>query len=284
MNRGWIKVYRKLLDSPLWRFDPLCFKAFYYLVLSANHKANKVYISNLKSEVTVGRGELITSYSNWAREITYRDGNKLVTPTESQMRTILKKLEACEMVTRVSTEGCLWLRIENYDLYQSDKEASTGVATGLRHGNDTAVTGQRHGSDTEQEWKNGRMEEWKKKETPLTPQGELLEGSDQGKNKYKEVRERIIAHLNTLAGTNYQPHAKSIRRYLDARLDDGLSEKEALEIIEMMVEEWSGTEHEKYLRPETLFNATKCESYRGRLPLWRKQKAQPRRPDHPDMV
>lgn len=104
------------------------------------------------------------------------------------------------------------------------------------------------------------------------------------RDQLKESRERIVGRLNILAGTNYQPHATSNRRHLDARLQDGLTEEEALEIVEMKVEEWKGTEHEMYLRPETLFNATKCESYRGRLPAWRREKSQPRRPDHPDMV
>jgi uncharacterized phage protein (TIGR02220 family) len=30
--------------------------------------------------------------------------------------------------------------------------------------------------------------------------------------------------------------------------------------------EWLGTDQEKYLRPETLCNATKCHSYLGEIP------------------
>jgi hypothetical protein len=48
------------------------------------------------------------------------------------------------MVTRVSTEGCLHLRIDNYEVYQSKGGMATGVETGV-------ATGLQPGSNPEQE-------------------------------------------------------------------------------------------------------------------------------------
>jgi len=94
------------------------------------------------------------------------------------------------------------------------------------------------------------------------------------KDPHHQTRIVIIEHLNSYAGTNYRPHAKGNRKHLDARLNDGLTVEEAFEIIEMKAEDWKGTDSEMYLRPETLFNETKCEQYRGQLPVWQRRKSE----------
>lgn len=63
---------------------------------------------------------------------------------------------------------------------------------------------------------------------------------------------------------------------VNARLKDGYTVDDILKVIEFKHSEWSGTEWEKYLRPETLFGTGKFESYliaaenwiaRGRQPI-----------------
>lgn len=149
MNRGWIKKHRKTLDSPIWELPPLYYKAFDWLLFSANHKPRKVYVSNLKAEITVGRGELITSRKSLAKALRWKYRSQWIEPTEQEVRSILDKLESCKMVTRVSTEGCLHLRIDNYELYQSKDEAATKVSTGV-------ATGVQPECNPEQELKNER--------------------------------------------------------------------------------------------------------------------------------
>ena len=114
---------------------------------------------------------------------------------------------------------------------------------------------------------------------PISPsQGgvqDIPESVEEDRDPHQQNRIAIIEHLNNYAGTNYQPHAEGNRKHLDARFNEGLTVEEAFEIIEMKTEEWKGTESERYLRPETLFNQTKCEQYRGQLPVWRRRKSEP---------
>jgi hypothetical protein len=74
MDRGWIKKYRKVFDSPIWELPPMYYKAFDWLLLSANYRPRKAYVANLKKEVTVERGEIITSRNAIARALRYREG------------------------------------------------------------------------------------------------------------------------------------------------------------------------------------------------------------------
>jgi len=107
VNETWIKLYRKLLYSPIWH-EPLLLRAFIWLMLSVNYQPRKVYIKNLKAEVIVGAGEVITSYHAWAEGIKYREsrrGNPWKVPTMQEMRTIRNHLENAQMVTGLSFLG-----------------------------------------------------------------------------------------------------------------------------------------------------------------------------------
>ena len=69
----------------------------------------------------------------------------------------------------------------------------------------------------------------------------------------------ILDYLNEKAGTHYKP-VESNLKFINARLKDyTVEDLEA--VIDKKVAEWKGTDMQKYLRPETLFNATKFESY-----------------------
>ena len=81
-----------------------------------------------------------------------------------------------------------------------------------------------------------------------------------------DVSERVIGKLNELTGTKYRPSAEGTRRLIGARLRDGYLEPDLIRVVEQQVDEWLGTKWEKYLRPETLFNASKFESYAGQIP------------------
>jgi len=71
--------------------------------------------------------------------------------------------------------------------------------------------------------------------------------------------DKVIDYLNDRAGTNYKK-AKSSRDPIAARLKD-FSTEECFLVIEKKCVEWLGTDMAKYLRPQTLFQASKFESY-----------------------
>ncbi len=79
-------------------------------------------------------------------------------------------------------------------------------------------------------------------------------------NTLAEQARHIIAHLNEVAGTAYKSNSKATLRHISARLKEGYLEEEFYTVIDRKWKEWSGTEYERYMRPETLFG-TKMESY-----------------------
>ena len=77
------------------------------------------------------------------------------------------------------------------------------------------------------------------------------------------IAESVLSHLNEKAGTNFKP-VESNLKFIVARLKD-YSENDLKAVIDKKVKEWKGTKMQAYLRPETLFNATKFESYKNGL-------------------
>ena len=79
-------------------------------------------------------------------------------------------------------------------------------------------------------------------------------------NKDDNIVEDIVAYLNEKAGTSYRSNSKTTQKHINARLNEGYTLDDFKVVIDKKVDEWKGTEMEKYLRPETLFG-TKFESY-----------------------
>ena len=70
----------------------------------------------------------------------------------------------------------------------------------------------------------------------------------------------IISYLNSKIGTRYKPTTANTKKHISARLNEGYTFADFRAVIDSKVQEWRGTEYEKYLRPDTLFGA-KFESY-----------------------
>lgn len=74
----------------------------------------------------------------------------------------------------------------------------------------------------------------------------------------------ILDYLNAKAGSEYRA-VESNLRLIDARLKSGVTVEQCKAIVDAKVAEWTGTKQAMYLRPETLFGATKFEQYLGQL-------------------
>lgn len=69
----------------------------------------------------------------------------------------------------------------------------------------------------------------------------------------------VLEYLNERAGTHYRA-VESNLKYINARLKNYTID-DLKAVIDRKTKEWKGTDMQVYLRPETLFNATKFESY-----------------------
>ena len=89
-----------------------------------------------------------------------------------------------------------------------------------------------------------------------------LIGNSNTKNKEKDnnIYSEVIKYLNEKANTNYRPSTKNTQSFINARLKEGFTVEDFKNVIDIKVENWIGTDFEKYLRPATLFG-TKFENY-----------------------
>ena len=79
------------------------------------------------------------------------------------------------------------------------------------------------------------------------------------KENKKENALKVLAYFNEKTGHNYKDTSANMK-FLLARLED-YTVDDLISVIDKKYKEWKGTNMEKYLRIETLFNATKFESY-----------------------
>jgi uncharacterized phage protein (TIGR02220 family) len=74
-----------------------------------------------------------------------------------------------------------------------------------------------------------------------------------------DTADKVIDYLNMQAGTQYRCGGAN-QKLINARLKE-FTKQDMFEVISKKCDEWKGTEMARYLRPSTLFNATKFEEY-----------------------
>lgn len=108
-----------------------------------------------------------------------------------------------------------------------------------------------------------RREEEKREETPLVPL-KRDGGRAAQKSELRQKAEHVLQFLNGRAGKHFRPVPATLK-FIEARLAEGVTVQDLKTLTVRKCREWLGTDQEKYLRPETLFNATKCQSYLGEI-------------------
>ncbi len=92
-----------------------------------------------------------------------------------------------------------------------------------------------------------------------------------------DVAEKVIQYLNEKTGRKFRA-APSQTKLIIARLNEGATLKDCIAVIDRKCAEWlDDPKMNQYLRPATLFNAEKFNTYVGQLnsPLPAKRQAQP---------
>ena len=94
-----------------------------------------------------------------------------------------------------------------------------------------------------------------------------LKRNNNVKDIHKEIRHEVIQYLNEKADKHYHPDAKDTIGFINGRLNDEVNpatKEDLLRVIDIKVPQWiDDIENNKYLRPATLFNASKFEAYRN---------------------
>ena len=93
--------------------------------------------------------------------------------------------------------------------------------------------------------------------------------SETKKSKFSEDTEEIISYLNSKAGTHYR-NVDSNRKLITARMKEGYTVEDFKTVIDKKCDEWKGTDMQQFIRPVTLFQASKFENYLN-APVKKKQ-------------
>ena len=147
-DKGWIKLYRKSIDSQVFQSEGL-WKVWSWCLLRANHKDAWVPVTTGKgtTEVWVKRGQFIFGRKTAAKAL------KMPERTAHKRMLKLKSMGNCDIQS--DTHYSI-VTVCNYDLYQStEEEEGTGKGTPKGQARDT------NKNDKNKKNKNGRS----KKET-----------------------------------------------------------------------------------------------------------------------
>lgn len=99
--------------------------------------------------------------------------------------------------------------------------------------------------------------------TPTEPKKDSV--GQTPKPRLSDCAKRVLDFLNEKTGRRYQPVDANLR-IIAARLRDGATEAEMRQVVAKKCREWANDETmAQYLRPATLFNATKFAQYQGEL-------------------
>ena len=234
---GYILEHRKILESDIWNKPPLYFKVWHYLLLNAQYQD----YNGLK------RGQLYTNINEIREACSYMAGYRKVAPSRKEIWGILEWLrnphernnggndKGTMIVTTKVTHGII-VTICNFNIYQDVKS---------------------YGGN------NGGNDEIRTKEQRKEHKGNNNKKEDIKNNKEKEYiysAEQVISHLNHRTGKNYKANTDATLKLISARLKD-YTESDLIAVVDKKCDEWLGTDMEKYLRPQTLFNATHFEDY-----------------------
>ncbi|MFA9397223.1 MAG: conserved phage C-terminal domain-containing protein [Clostridiaceae bacterium] len=220
-EQGWVKVFRSLLDKPIWlKSTPEHKTILIALLLMVNHKEKEWEWNGHK--YTVASGQFITSLDS----IVKKCGKGI---SIQNVRSTLARFNKLGFLTNESTKTGRLITIVNWGLYQDEnmqnnKDSNKEVTKNQQRGNKEVTTNK----------------------------------NDKNENKY--IYTQVINYLNEKIGAKYKDSAKKTQDLINARMNDGYIVDDFKKVIDNKVCDWFNNEYEKYLRPSTLFG-NKFEGY-----------------------
>lgn len=133
--QGFIKDFRKELDSDLWMMPPLYHRTWQYLKYMVNHQENKIPMRD-GSFLTIKAGQHLTSIRDIAKNIGWYEGVKWKEPNPKTVSTILNWFESHEMISIEKGKGnrqYTLITLLNWDLYQSNDNEGNSKVTAREH-------------------------------------------------------------------------------------------------------------------------------------------------------
>lgn len=138
MYSGWIKLYRKIQDNPLFKGHADRLAIWVWLLLSATHSEHDVMFGGRR--ITLKPGQLTTGRKKLASELGLN---------ENKVQRILKRFETEHLIEQRTDHQCRLITILNWNEHQLSEQRNEQEVN-----NDRTTSEQR--TDTKQECKNDK--------------------------------------------------------------------------------------------------------------------------------
>lgn len=124
--QGYIKLYRKMMCSPIWQ-DPYYFKLWMYCLMKASHKEHEQLVGNLLEKLKPG--QFITGRKVLTEELNKGMKNELKLSEKSWER-YLKNLEKWKMLTiKTTNKYSVVTIIKWYEYQETDQQLTNSCPT-----------------------------------------------------------------------------------------------------------------------------------------------------------
>jgi len=131
MAEGYIKLYRCIADSDIYKMAPLYLRVFERLVLEANHQEVVIpFKESSTGKILIKRGEKLTSLSQIAEWVGWYERGIFRIPNKKTIKTILDWLVEQKMIESLGNGKVTHYFIINYNSYQDKQlDESNGKVT-----------------------------------------------------------------------------------------------------------------------------------------------------------
>ena len=96
---------------------------------------------------------------------------------------------------------------------------------------------------------------------------EKEQDKESSKDKYSIETDSVIDYLNEKASSSFR-HSAASRKNIGGRLTESFTSDDCKLVIDFKCSEWTGTDFDKYLTPETLFRPSKFENNLNAAKKW----------------
>lgn len=222
---GWIKLHRKLLDSPIFQNEKL-FKVFAYCLMKASHKEHTQLVG--RRVVHLQKGQFVFGRKRASEELRLK---------ESTVRDYVKLLEKLGTIDIKSDNKFSVITVVNWAVYQNDEEISDSKndkkSTSNQHQMDNKSTSNQHQINTNKNVKNVENDKNEKNEK------NVVVGDDFATiyNLYQENIEQIPSPITTEKLTQDMDHyGKELVAYAIRKA--ALNNSHNYKFIDYLLKDW----------------------------------------------
>ena len=222
---GWIKLHRKLLDSPIFQNEKL-FKVFAYCLMKASHKEHTQLVG--RRVVHLQKGKFVFGRKRASEELRLK---------ESTVRDYVKLLEKLGTIDIKSDNKFSVITVVNWAIYQNDEEISDSKndkkSTTNQHQMDSKSTTNQQQINTNKNVKNVENDKNEKNEK------NVVVGDDFATiyNLYQENIEQIPSPITTEKLTQDMDHyGKELVAYAIRKA--ALNNSHNYKFIDYLLKDW----------------------------------------------